>query len=75
MKLTTDFRRMFVPNFVQIPSVGAELFNADGRTNRRNTDRRTDMTKQMAAFRNFTKTPKNCYIFSVIIIIVIKKIN
>jgi hypothetical protein len=38
---------------VKIHPVGAELFHADGRT-----DRQTDMTKLISAFRNFTKTPK-----------------
>ena len=32
--------------------VGAELFHADGRT-----DRRKDMTKLTAAFRSFAKPP------------------
>jgi len=71
--LRQAFRRIFVPNFVKISSVGAELFHADGRTDRRDTDRRTDMTKLMAAFRNFIKAPKNCYIISVIIIVVLLK--
>ena len=34
--------------------MGAELFHADGRK-----DRRTYMTKLTVAFRNFAKTPKN----------------
>jgi hypothetical protein len=33
--------------------VGAEMFLADG-----STDRQTDMIKPTAAFRNFAKTPK-----------------
>jgi len=33
------------------------LFHADGRTNGRK-DRRTDMTKLIAAFRNFANAPK-----------------
>jgi hypothetical protein len=34
--------------------LGAELFHADGRR-----DRRTDMTKLIVAFRNFANAPKN----------------
>ena len=34
-----------------------EFFHADGRTGRR-TDGRTDMTKLIVAFRNFTNAPK-----------------
>jgi len=37
--------------------VGAELFLAEGRTDRR-TDRQADMTKLIVAFRNFAKAPK-----------------
>jgi hypothetical protein len=43
-----------------------------GRTNRRNTDRRTDMTKLMVSFRNFAKAPKNCYIIAGVVIVVLK---
>ena len=41
-------------NFMKIPSVGAELFYAGGRT-----DRETDLTKLLVAFRNFAKAPRN----------------
>jgi hypothetical protein len=37
-------------NFMTIHQVGAELFYAD-----RTTDRQTDMTKLIVAFRNFAK--------------------
>jgi len=37
----------------------AELFHDEGRTDRR-IDRRTDMRKLVAAFRNFANEPKNC---------------
>jgi hypothetical protein len=37
---------------MKIRPVGAELFHADGRT-----DRQTDVTKLIAAFRNFVKAP------------------
>jgi hypothetical protein len=37
-----------ITNFMKISPVGAELLNADGRT-----DGRTDMTKLIVAFRNF----------------------
>jgi len=37
--------------------VGAELFRGD-----RQTERQTNMTKQIASFRNFAKTPKYGYV-------------
>jgi hypothetical protein len=40
-------------NVMKIRSVGAESFHVDGRTKRRNADRRTDMTKLIVAFRQF----------------------
>ena len=40
-------------NFLKIRPEGAELFHAD-----RGTDRRTDMTKLILAFRNFANPPK-----------------
>jgi len=36
--------------------VGAEYFQADGRTGGQ-----TDMTKLIAAFRHFAKTPNKCW--------------
>jgi hypothetical protein len=39
---------------MKLISVGAELFHEDGRT-----DRRTDMTKLIVAFRNFASAFKN----------------
>jgi hypothetical protein len=41
-------------NFMKIFSVGAKLFHAN-----RRTDRETDMTKLIVAFRNFASPPKN----------------
>ena len=38
---------------MKIRPVGAELFHADGRT-----DRRIDMMKRIVAFRNFENAPK-----------------
>jgi hypothetical protein len=43
-------------NFIKIPLVGADLFHAD-----RQTDRQTDITKLLVAFRNFTNVPINIY--------------
>jgi hypothetical protein len=40
---------------MKILPVGAELFHADGRT---------DMTKLIAAFRNYTSAPKTKYFIS-----------
>jgi hypothetical protein len=39
---------------MKIRSVGAKLFHADGQT-----DRQTDMTKLIVAFRNFANAPKS----------------
>ena len=54
---------------MKIHVVGAELLLADGRTDRRNTDRRTGMTKLLVAFRNFANAPKNCHIVSMRVLI------
>jgi len=43
--------------FMNICPVGAEFFQADGRTDRK-TDRRADMMKPIVAFRNFANAPK-----------------
>ena len=45
-------------NFIKIRSVGAELFNADGQTDRKK-DGQMDMTKLRVAFRNFLNPPEN----------------
>jgi hypothetical protein len=50
-----EFSRIFAKNtptsnLMKIRAVGAELFHAD---------RRTDMTKLIATFRNFAKAPQN----------------
>jgi hypothetical protein len=45
---------------MKLLSVGAELFHEDGRTNRR-----TDMTKLIVAFRNFASAPKNATLHEV----------
>jgi hypothetical protein len=42
------------PIFMNIRPVGAEVFHADGRT-----DRQTDMTKLIAAFHNFANATKS----------------
>jgi hypothetical protein len=52
--------------FMKICPVGAELFYADGRTDGQKdeqTDRLTDMTKLIIAFRNFANATKNILIF------------
>jgi len=43
---------------MKIRPVGAELFHADGRTDRRTTD----MTKLIFAFCTFANSPKNAYV-------------
>lgn len=51
--------------FMKIPSVGAELFLADGERKRLSdgwTGRRTDMIKPIVVFRNFAKAPKKHYV-------------
>jgi len=40
---------------MKIRPVGAELFHADGRA-----DKRTVVTEIIVAFRNFAKAPRNC---------------
>ena len=48
----------------------------EGRTERRNTDRRTDKTKLIVDFRNVDIAPKNCYIILVLgVITLILKIS
>jgi len=44
-----------ISNLMKIRPVGAELFLAGERT-----DRRTDMTKLRVAFRSFANAPKSC---------------
>ena len=52
--LSTDIRKIpQISNFVKIRSFGTDLFHADGRR-----DNLTDMTKLIAAFRNFANAPK-----------------
>jgi Fe-S-cluster formation regulator IscX/YfhJ len=48
---------------MKIHPVGAELFHAGERMGGQ-TDRQTDMTKLIVAFRNFSNTPNVCSIFS-----------
>jgi len=43
-----------ISNFIKIRPVTTELFRTDGRT-----DRQTDMTKLIFAFRNFASAPPN----------------
>jgi hypothetical protein len=42
---------------MKIRSVQAELFHADGRTDRQ-TDRQTDTVKLIVTFRNFVNAPE-----------------
>jgi hypothetical protein len=44
-----------IPNFMKILPLGAELFYADERL-----DRRRDMTQLIVVLRDFAKEPKNC---------------
>jgi hypothetical protein len=49
-------------NFIKIRAVGADLFHADGKTDRRTDGRldgQTSKTSLMIVFRDFGKTPKN----------------
>jgi hypothetical protein len=50
------FEKAQISSFIKIRPMGAELFHAD-----RRTERQTDMTKRIVAFRNFAKAPKNLY--------------
>jgi len=56
-----------ISDFMKNSLVGANSFHADGRTDRRNAGRRTDLKMLMAAFRYFTYVPKKCYIILVLI--------
>jgi len=55
--------------------VGAEFFDADGRTDRRNTNRRTEGTKLIVAFCNFENVPKNYVILVPVLITLILKFS
>jgi hypothetical protein len=54
--------KLQIPNFIKMPSVGADLFHADVWIDRRSTYRRTDMTKLLVAFRNFANASQKCNI-------------
>ena len=47
------------PTFIKVCPVGAELFHAE-----RRTDRQTDMTKLLVAFRNFASAPNKTVRFA-----------
>jgi hypothetical protein len=46
---------------MEIRQVAAELFHADGRTDRQ-TDKQAGLTKLIFAFRNFAKAPKTTFV-------------
>jgi hypothetical protein len=50
---TVFLKNTQISHFIKIRPVGAELFHANGPTNRR-----TDMMKLTVAFRNFENAPK-----------------
>ena len=45
-----------IQHFMKIRPVGAELWHADGQTDRQ-TERQVDMTKLIVPLRNFSKAP------------------
>jgi len=51
------FKNTPITNYMEILSVRAELFYADGRTER-GTDGQRDVTKLNVAFRNFANAPE-----------------
>jgi hypothetical protein len=51
---SADFRKIFL----KIRPVGAELFHADGKADRR-TDRQAGMTKMIVTFRSCANEPRN----------------
>jgi len=53
--IVQDNKYTEISNLMKIRQVGAELFHADGRK-----DRRTGMTKPIIALRNFANAPNNC---------------
>jgi hypothetical protein len=55
----TEFRKIHkTSNLLKIHPVGTELFNVDGRTDRRK-NRHTDMSKLIVVYLNFTNAPQN----------------
>jgi len=42
----------------------ADLFHVDGQTNKLNTDRYTQVTKLILAFRSFAISPKSSYVIA-----------
>ena len=58
-------------NFIQIHLGGTDLFHADGRTDKLNTDRHTDATKPIVAFRNFAISPKSSYVILLLVVIIL----
>jgi hypothetical protein len=50
---TDFFKNTQISNFMKISPVGAELFHADGRT-----DKQRDVKKLIAAIHNFANAPK-----------------
>ena len=52
------YKNTQIPNFMKIPSVGAELFHEYEQTASQPA-KRADMTKLIAALRNFANAPEN----------------
>ena len=55
---STDFQKILKYQISSNRLVGAELFHADGQTERQ-TDKQTDMTNLIVAFRHFANWLKN----------------
>ena len=55
--LSDSLKNTQIPNFIKIRPVGAELFHADGQT---------DKTKLIVAFRNFANEPKIVQNFAIV---------
>jgi hypothetical protein len=59
LEFSLYFRKNQISSFIKIRPMGAELFRADGRTDRQTDRRMTDMTQVIVGFGNFANAPKN----------------
>ena len=55
-------------SFMKIRLGGADVFHADGRSDKLNTDRHTDVTKLILAFHSFAISPKSSYVILLLVV-------
>ena len=58
-------------NFMKIRLGEADLFHADGQKDKLNTDRHTEVTKLILAFRSFAISPKSSYVMLLLVITIL----